>query len=126
MPELPENKIISSRAELVSDMAKRENLSIRQLYQRFAGGRGHYTMTGTAADIADEMQEWFSTGAADGFNVMCPYFPGGLDDFVSLVVPELQRRELYRLQYEGTTLRDNLELPKPQRRIRPSLAKAAP
>lgn len=125
LPELPDNKVISSRAELMSDMAKRENLSIRQLYQRIAGGRGHYTMTGTAADVADEMQEWFTTGAADGFNVMCPYFPGGLDDFVSLVVPELQRRGLYRERYEGTMLRDNLELPKPQPRLKPSSAMAA-
>ncbi len=125
LPELPENKVISSRAELASDMAKRENLTIRQLYQRFAGGRGHYTMTGSATDVADEMQEWFTTGAADGFNVMCPYFPGGLDDFVSLVVPELQRRALYRTRYEGTTLRDNLELPLPPPRMQPKGAKAA-
>jgi alkanesulfonate monooxygenase len=125
LPELPENKVISSRAELASEMAKRENLSIRKLYQRFAGGRGHYTMTGTASDVADEMQEWFSSGAADGFNVMCPYFPGGLDDFVSLVVPELQRRGLFRLQYEGTTLRDNLELPRPQASAGPALDRTA-
>jgi alkanesulfonate monooxygenase SsuD/methylene tetrahydromethanopterin reductase-like flavin-dependent oxidoreductase (luciferase family) len=114
LPELPENKVISSRAELISAMAKRENLSIRQVYQRIAGGRGHYAITGTPAQIADHMEEWFNTGAADGFNVMCPYFPGALDDFVALVIPELQRRKLFRSRYEGATLRENLGLPIPR------------
>ena len=76
MPELPENNIISSRADLIS-RAKRENLSIRQVYQRIAGGRGHYIVTGTPTEVADQMEQWFLSGAADGFNVMCPYFPGG-------------------------------------------------
>jgi alkanesulfonate monooxygenase SsuD/methylene tetrahydromethanopterin reductase-like flavin-dependent oxidoreductase (luciferase family) len=106
-------------------MAKRDNLSIRQVYQRIAGGRGHYTMTGTAADVADQMEEWFSTDAADGFNVMCPHFPGSLEDFVALVVPELQRRKLYRTSYEGKTLRENLGLPMPETRSSASLAQAA-
>jgi alkanesulfonate monooxygenase len=125
LPELPENKVISSRAELISTMAKRENLTIRQIYQRIAGGRGHFTVTGTAAEIADHMEEWFTTGAADGFNVMSPFFPSSLDDFVELVIPELQRRKLFRTEYEGTTLRDNLGLPKPQFRHRGPFPKAA-
>lgn len=114
LPELPDNKVISSRAELISNMAMRENLSIRQVYQRIAGGRGHHTVTGTAEEIVDEMEEWFLTNAADGFNVMCPYFPGALDDFVALVIPELQHRGLFRSRYEGKTLRENLGLPKPR------------
>jgi FMN-dependent oxidoreductase (nitrilotriacetate monooxygenase family) len=125
LPELRENKVISSRAELISDMAKRDNLSIRQVYQRIAGGRGHYTMTGTATDVADQMEEWFKTGAADGFNVMCPYFPVSLDEFVASVVPELQRRNIYRSCYEGKTLRENLGLPIPRLRADHQVASAA-
>jgi N-acetyl-S-(2-succino)cysteine monooxygenase len=125
LPELPENTVISSRADLISTMAKRDNLTIRQVYERIAGGRGHYTMTGTPADVADQMEEWFTTGAADGFNVMCPHFPAGLDDFVTSVVPELQRRKLYRTSYEGTTLRENLGLSIPRHRADHLLARAA-
>jgi hypothetical protein len=62
------------------------------------------------------MQRWFAGGACDGFNVLPPYYPGGLDDFVAMVVPELQRRGLYRMAYEGPTLRDVLELPRPESR----------
>jgi len=74
-------------------------------------------MIGTPAMIADEMEEWLMTEACDGFNVMFPYLPGGLDDFVDRVVPELQRRELFRREYKGTTLRENLGLPRPKNRF---------
>ena len=67
--------------------------------------------------IADQMEEWFFTEACDGFNIMFPYLPGGLDDFVDRVVPELQRRGLFRLEYEGRTLRENLGLPRPENRF---------
>jgi hypothetical protein len=97
--------------------AQREKLSIRQLYQRFVASRGHCSVVGTPVDVADLMSEWFKTGAADGFNFMAPYFPGGLDDFVALVIPELQRRGLYRTRYEGSTLRDNLGLKLPLSRV---------
>ncbi len=116
LPEIPPDKVISSRATLMSDMAKRERLSIRQLYTQIAGGRGHFDIHGSPTDIADAMQEWFETGAADGFNIMPPVLPGGLTDFVDLVVPELQRRGLYRTLYEGTTLRDHLGLARPKSR----------
>ena len=66
--------------------------TLRELYQRFASSRGHYSIIGTPAEVADEMEKWLATDACDGFNVLPPYFPGGLDDFVDLVVPELQRR----------------------------------
>jgi len=76
-------------------------------------------MAGTPAGIADEMQEWLETQACDGFTVMFPYVPAGLDDFVDRVVPELQRRGIFRREYEGTTLRENLGLPRPSNRFFP-------
>jgi alkanesulfonate monooxygenase len=68
---------------------------------------------GSAKDVVDMMEEWFATGAADGFNVLPPFFPNSLDEFVTLVVPELQRRGLFRTAYAGPTLRENLGLPRP-------------
>jgi FMN-dependent oxidoreductase (nitrilotriacetate monooxygenase family) len=115
LPELPvTDSGQRSRQQLFVDLARRENLTIRQLYLRIAGGRGHFTLIGTAKQIADELQSWFEQGAADGFNVMPPLLPGGLEDFAKYVVPELQRRGLFRTQYEGTTLRDRLGLPRPR------------
>ncbi len=116
LPEVPHDKVISSRVTLLVDMARRENMTIHQLYTQIAGGRGHYDICGTPEHIADVMQEWFETGAADGFNVMPPVFPDSLSDFVDKVVPELQRRGLYRTRYEGTTLRENLGLSRPASR----------
>jgi alkanesulfonate monooxygenase SsuD/methylene tetrahydromethanopterin reductase-like flavin-dependent oxidoreductase (luciferase family) len=110
LPELPKNDVIGSRSEVLVAMAKRDNLTIRQLYKRFAGARGHLEVIGTHTQIADRMQEWFEAGAADGFNVIVPYFPGGLNDFVERVIPELQRRRIFRTDYESTTLRGNLGL----------------
>jgi FMN-dependent oxidoreductase (nitrilotriacetate monooxygenase family) len=108
LPHIPEEN--ASRTSLLVNMAKRENLSIRQLYQRMAGGRGHFAMYGTPLAVADQMEEWFANQAADGFNLMAPVLPRGLDDFVEFVVPELQRRGLFRRAYVGHTLRDNLGL----------------
>jgi alkanesulfonate monooxygenase SsuD/methylene tetrahydromethanopterin reductase-like flavin-dependent oxidoreductase (luciferase family) len=105
-----------SRSQLLSETARGEGLTIRQLYQRIAGGRGHFQMVGSPKDVADLMEEWFTTGAADGFNVIPPFFPNSLDEFNALVVPELQRRGLYRTVYEGATLRENLGLPRPPSR----------
>jgi alkanesulfonate monooxygenase len=70
--------------------------------------------------VADQMEEWFTTQGCDGFNVMFPYLPGGLDDFVDKVIPELQRRGLFRREYEGSTLRENLGLPRPPNRFFPA------
>jgi alkanesulfonate monooxygenase SsuD/methylene tetrahydromethanopterin reductase-like flavin-dependent oxidoreductase (luciferase family) len=98
--------------------AREENLTIRQLAIHIAGSRGHWNLVGTAAQIADRLEEWFTKGGADGFNYMPPLLPGSLDDFATLVVPELQRRGLFRTQYEGRTLRDNLGLPFAQSRFR--------
>lgn len=114
IPELPETNGGKSRQKLLTDLAHRENLSIRQLYLAIAGARGHRTILGTPEQIADQLEDWFVNGGADGFNIMPPYLPGGLDDFVDLVVPELQRRGLFRTEYEGSTLRENLGLPRPE------------
>jgi FMN-dependent oxidoreductase (nitrilotriacetate monooxygenase family) len=111
LPELPQTQDGQrSRQQLLTDLAQGENLSIRQLYERIAGGRGHFTVVGTAQAVADQMQAWFEQEAADGFNIMAPSLPGGLDDFLTLVVPELQRRGLFRTAYQGSTLREHLGL----------------
>ncbi|MFC0215873.1 LLM class flavin-dependent oxidoreductase [Paenibacillus chartarius] len=120
LPELPQLKDVNggkSRFQLLKDLAEREGLTIRGLYRRIAGARGHREIHGTPERIADQLEEWFRSGAADGFNIMPPFLPGGLDDFVELVVPELQRRGLFRTEYEGTTLREHLGLRRPLSRF---------
>ncbi|MBE1579067.1 LLM class flavin-dependent oxidoreductase [Amycolatopsis roodepoortensis] len=107
-----------SRFELVTGLARRENLTIRQLIERLAGGRGHRVFAGTATQVADQLELWFTEGAADGFNVMPPTLPGGLEDFVDLVVPELQKRGLFRTEYTATTLRGHYGLARPVTRTR--------
>jgi N-acetyl-S-(2-succino)cysteine monooxygenase len=102
-----------SRVKLVTDLAEREQLTLRQLIGRLAGGRGHRVVTGTPEQIADQIEEWFVNGAADGFNIMPPVLPGGLEDFVDHVVPELRLRGLFRTDYEGRTLRQNYGLARP-------------
>jgi alkanesulfonate monooxygenase len=113
LPPIPTNEISNSRVELLVEMAKRDNLSIRQLYEAISGSRGHMTLRGSVKTVADTLEEWFTTGAADGFNILFPTLPGSLNDFIELVIPELQRRGLFRTAYEGTTLRENLGLPYP-------------
>jgi FMN-dependent oxidoreductase (nitrilotriacetate monooxygenase family) len=124
LPEIPETNQSKSGRERVMALARREGLTVRQIAGRL-GGYGGLGMVGTPAMIADQMQEWLETGASDGFNVMFPYLPGGLDDFVTKVVPELQRRGLFRTEYEGRTLRENLGLPRPENRFFSVAAKAA-
>ena len=114
LPELPETQGSKSRQQLVYDQARRQGLTIRQLYLSVAGGRGHWFVLGTPETVVDQLEEWFLKGGADGYNVMPPYLPDGLIDFVDLVVPELQRRGLFRLEYEGQTLSHNLGLERPQ------------
>ena len=119
LPELPvTNQGRSGQAAMVAQ-ARRENLTVRQLAQ-IAGGYAGLQMVGTPEEIADTMQAWLDAGAADGFTVMFPTVPAGLDDFVDLVVPELQRRGLFRQEYAGTTLRDHLGLPRPANQFFPA------
>ncbi|MEU3923096.1 LLM class flavin-dependent oxidoreductase [Streptomyces sp. NPDC029004] len=116
LPELPEERDINgnkSRFTLVADLARREQLTIRQLIARLGGGRGHRVFAGTPEQIADQLEEWFTQGAADGFNIMPPYLPGGLDDFVDQVIPLLQDRGLFRTEYSGRTLREHYGLERP-------------
>ncbi|MGI9408959.1 MAG: LLM class flavin-dependent oxidoreductase [Hyphomicrobiaceae bacterium] len=110
--DLPETNQSKSGRDRAYALERREGLTLRQVAQRL-GGFGGPCILGTAQTIADEMEDWFRSGACDGFTVMFPYLPAGLDDFVNEVVPELQRRELLRTAYEGTTLRENLGLPRP-------------
>ena len=97
-------------------MARRENLTIRQLGERVAGARGKNAIHGGPKKVADYMEEWFAAQACDGFCVMPPYMPGQHDDFCTMVIPELQKRGIFRTEYEGATLRENLGLPRPKSR----------
>ncbi|WP_438391147.1 LLM class flavin-dependent oxidoreductase [Caballeronia sp. DA-9] len=115
LPEIPETNASKSSRERVIEWAARENLTIRQLAQR-VGGYSGLEMIGTPQMIADQMEQWLVEAGSDGFNVMFPYLPGGLDDFVDKVVPELQARGIFRREYEGRTLRENLGLPRPANR----------
>jgi FMN-dependent oxidoreductase (nitrilotriacetate monooxygenase family) len=111
----PEDEIegAKSRYTLVVNLARRERLTVRQLIGRLGGGRGHRTFSGTPEQVADAIQDWFQAGAADGFNIMPPVLPSGLDIFVDQVVPILQRRGLFRSEYSGSTLREHYGLAKP-------------
>ncbi|ODN69397.1 LLM class flavin-dependent oxidoreductase [Methylobrevis pamukkalensis] len=113
IPDIPLPDTYHSFARVMLSKARRENMKLRDLYNLTAAARGHWVLCGSPTTIADTLEEWFTTGAADGFNVMPPWFHEGFTDFVDLVVPELQRRGLFRTQYEGTTLRDHLGLSRP-------------
>jgi alkanesulfonate monooxygenase len=116
LPAIPPTNASQTARERVIQLANRERLTVRQLAQRLGGYSG-LAFVGTPATIADEMQEWLEGEGSDGFNVMFPYLPQGLDDFVDRVVPELQRRGIFRREYEGRTLRENLGLPRPANRF---------
>ncbi|MCW2620531.1 MAG: monooxygenase [Frankiales bacterium] len=114
LPPLPDEDDINggkSRFSLVADLAERDQLTVREVIARLAGGRGHRVVVGTPEQIADALELWFHNGAADGFNIMPPYLPGGLEDFVDQVIPELQRRDLFRTDYEAGNLRARYGLP---------------
>ncbi len=98
------------------EIIERDHPTIRELYLRYTAARGALPLRGTPVQIADQMQHWFEAGAGDGFMIAFSHLPGGLNDFVRLVIPELQRRGLFREEYEGTTLRENLGLARPRSR----------
>ena len=116
LPDVPETNTSKSGQERVQKLAREEGLTVRQLAGRLGGYSGN-AFVGTAKTVAEEMENWVMEDGSDGFNVMFPYLPAGLDDFVDKVVPELQRRGVYRTAYEGATLRENLGLPRPSNRF---------
>ncbi len=99
-----------SRTEVIINFVRRENATLRQLLAYLAGARGHFTAAGTPEQIADLIEDWFTDGAADGFNIMPPLLPAQLDVFSAEVIPLLQRRGLFRTEYAGTTLREHYGL----------------
>lgn len=113
LPDIPETNQSQSGRQRVLERARRDKLTVRQLAVAL-GGYGGLSFTGSAKTIADEMQAWLEAEACDGFNIMFPTIPGGVEDFVRLVVPELQRRGIFRREYAGTTLREHLGLPRPR------------
>ncbi len=120
LPDLPPSNNSQSRQTLFVAAARRDNLTIRQLYERACLANGHRVVVGTPEDIADDLEKWHHAGAADGFVLIPGWLPGGLAEFVDAVVPVLQGRGLFRTSYEGQTLRENLGLGRPAFRRRPA------
>lgn len=100
-----------TRYELTVEFARRDNLTVREILWKLGGGRGHRTFVGTPEQVADDLELWFTHGAADGFNVMPAVLPSGLETFIETVVPILQQRGLFRTEYAGSTLREHYGLP---------------
>ncbi len=108
--EIPESNGNRSRRDLIVEIARREELTVRELAKRVAGSRGHYIICGTPEMIADTLVSWFKNKGADGFNLMFPYYPTLMETFIDRVVPILQERGFFRKEYSGVTLRDHLGL----------------
>ena len=115
-----------SRTEVILNLVRRDRPTLRQLLGYLAGARGHYVIAGTPDQVADLIENWFTDGAADGFNVMPPLLPAQLDIFGTEVVPLLQQRGLFRTEYEGRTLRDHYGLPMPKSIFEPALGGLSP
>ena len=118
LPEIPETNASRSARERMVELARRENLTIRQLAQR-AGSYAGLAFVGTPRSVADEMEQWLVERGSDGFNVMFSWLPGGLEAVARKLVPELQRRGIFRRDYAGQTLREHLGLPRPGNRFFP-------
>lgn len=114
MPLLPPTNGFQSSVEAMNAMSQSRELTLRQAIHMVIPNYGHHQFKGNPVQVADEMEEWFTCGACDGFMVLVPVVPRGLQDFVDLIVPELQRRGLFRTKYEGKTLRENMGLPTPK------------
>ncbi|MFE2235862.1 LLM class flavin-dependent oxidoreductase [Streptomyces sp. NPDC059442] len=125
LPSEDEIEGAKSRYTLIVELARREKLTVRQLIGRLGGGRGHRTFTGTPVQVADAIEEWFDGDAADGFNIMPPVLPTGLEAFVDKVVPILQERGRFRTEYTGGTLRDHYGLPRPAGSLTQALGASA-
>ena len=116
MPDLPPSNAAKARQELVVRTARERNMTLRQIARHTSAGMGHRVLVGTADYMADELETWLEADAADGFNVICNYYPKPLEEFCAQVVPELQRRGVFRHDYTGHTLRDHLGLKIPPNR----------
>ena len=116
LPDLPPSNAAKARQELVVRTAREQNMTLRQIARHVAAGTGHRVLVGTAEYMADEMESWLRNDAADGFNIICNHYPVPFEDFTRGVIPELQRRGIFRKHYEGTTLRANLGLRPPANR----------
>lgn len=113
LPELPQSQMMQGHAVVLTALARKHNLTIRELRDYAASALGHRILLGSPQQIADDLEEWFAAGAADGFMVVAPWSPGAFDDFATKVVPVLQERGIFRSEYAGSTLRDNLGLRRP-------------
>ncbi len=122
LPAIPDTNASKSGREQVIQLAASENMTVRQLAQRYGGYAG-LAFVGTAETVADSMQQWLDEEGSDGFNVVFPFLPAGLDDVTQRLVPELQGRGIFRSEYSGKTLRDHLGLPRPENRHLPSAVK---
>jgi len=116
VPNLPLSNEIQTHAKVAYEKARKANLTLRDIYNQVAVARGYLFACGNAAMVADVMEEWFVERACDGFMLVPPYFPDAFDEFIDTVVPELQRRGIFRREYSGFTLREHLGLPVPTNR----------
>lgn len=116
LPELPPSNAAKARQALIVKTARENNMTLRQIARHTAAGTGHRVLVGTAEYMADEIETWLEEEAADGFNVVCNHYPKPFEDFCAEVVPELQKRGIFRTEYEGKTLRENLGLKIPENR----------
>lgn len=114
LPEIPVNSARVSAVESYVTISRRDGLTLRETAMRSAAAKHHWTLVGSVSQVCDQLEEWFTLGAADGFNILASDVPGGIIDAVEKIVPELQRRGLFRTEYEGATLRDHLGLLRPQ------------
>ena len=117
LPDIPVNSARVSAIESYLTISRRDGLTLRQMAMRSAAAKHHWTLIGSVSQVADALEEWFVEGAADGFNILAHSNPNGVDEFVDKIVPELRRRGLFRSEYAGRTLRDNLGLSRPANRF---------